>query len=95
MSASPGDPSARPRRALILVENLPVPFDRRVWLESKALTQAGWQVSVICPKGPGWTRGYEELEGVAIHRYDPPPPTKGAISYLWEFTYCWVHTAVR
>jgi glycosyltransferase involved in cell wall biosynthesis len=93
MSASPGDPAARPRRALILVENLPVPFDRRVWLESKALTQAGWVVSVICPKGPGWTRGYEELEGVAIHRYDPPPPTRGAVSYLWEFAYCWVQTA--
>jgi glycosyltransferase involved in cell wall biosynthesis len=92
MSASPGD-SARPRRALILVENLPVPFDRRVWLESKALTQAGWLVSVICPKGPGWTKSYEELEGVAIHRYDPPPPTRGAVSYLWEFAYCWVHTA--
>ncbi len=91
MSASPGDVSAR--RALILVENLPVPFDRRVWLESKALTQAGWQVSVICPKGPGWTAPYEEIEGVAIHRYDPPPPTKGALSYLWEFTYCWFHTA--
>ncbi|MEP7028704.1 MAG: glycosyltransferase family 4 protein [Candidatus Eisenbacteria bacterium] len=90
MSASPG--SAR-RRVLILVENLPVPFDRRVWLESKALTEAGWSVSVICPKGGPWTRAYEELEGVAIHRYDPPPPTRGALSYLWEFTYCWLHTA--
>jgi len=93
MSALPGDTSARVRRALILVENLPVPFDRRVWLESKALTQAGWQVSVICPKGPGWTKPYEEIDGVAIHRYDPPPPTKGAVSYLWEFTYCWLQTA--
>ena len=90
MSASPG--SAR-RRVLILVENLPVPFDRRVWLESKALTEAGWSVSVICPKGGPWTSAYEEIEGVAIHRYDPPPPTKGALSYLWEFTYCWLHTA--
>jgi len=92
MSASPGD-NGRPRRALILVENLPVPFDRRVWLESKALTQAGWQVSVICPKGTGFAAAYEELEGVAIHRYDPPPPTRGALSYLWEFAYCWVQTA--
>lgn len=93
MSASPGDPSARPRRALILVENLPVPFDRRVWLESKALTEAGWQVSVICPKGPGWTKSYEEIDGVAIHRYDPPPPTRGVLSYMWEFLYCWMRTA--
>jgi len=93
MSASPGSASGRGRRALILVENLTVPFDRRVWLESKALTEAGWSVSVICPKGPPWNKPYEELEGVAIHRYDPPPPAKSALSYLWEFAYCWLQTA--
>jgi glycosyltransferase involved in cell wall biosynthesis len=91
MSASPGRPGGG--RVLILVENLPVPFDRRVWLESKALTQAGWLVSVICPKGGPWTRAYEEIEGVHIHRYDPPPPTRGAASYVWEFLYCWLQTA--
>jgi len=90
MSASPGE--ARRGRVLILVENLPVPFDRRVWLESKALTRAGWLVSVICPKGGAWTADYEEIEGVHIHRYEPPPPTKGAASYVWEFLYCWVQT---
>src|SRR5688572_5209934 len=86
MSASPG-------RALILVENLSVPFDRRVWLEARALTRAGWQVSVICPKGPPHVAAYELLEGVHIHRYDPPPPTKGVLSYVWEFGYCWLATA--
>jgi glycosyltransferase involved in cell wall biosynthesis len=93
MSDSPGDRAARRGRVLILVENLPVPFDRRVWLESRALTRAGWQVSVICPKGGPWTKSYEAIEGVHIYRYDPPPPTKGALSYLWEFAYCWVVTA--
>ena len=43
----------RPTRVLIIVQNLPVPLDRRVWLECQALTAAGYQVSVICPKGPG------------------------------------------
>src|SRR5690349_10292136 len=86
MSASPG-------KALILVENLTVPFDRRVWLESRALTAAGWQVSVICPKGAPYTAAYECLEGVHIYRYEPPPATKGALSYLWEFAYCWLATA--
>jgi glycosyltransferase involved in cell wall biosynthesis len=90
MSASPGERGGG--RVLILVENLPVPFDRRVWLESKALTEAGWLVSVICPKGGDWTAEYEEIEGVHIHRYDAPPPTRGALSYVWEFLYCWVHT---
>jgi glycosyltransferase involved in cell wall biosynthesis len=90
MSALPGE--ARGGRVLILVENLPVPFDRRVWLESKALTGAGWLVSVICPKGGPWTADYEEIDGVHIHRYDPPPPTRGALSYVWEFLYCWLQT---
>jgi len=42
------DVGARPR-VLIIVQNLPVPFDRRVWLESKALTAAGYDVTVVCP----------------------------------------------
>ena len=38
-------------RVLIIVQNLTVPFDRRVWLECQALTRAGYQVVVVCPKG--------------------------------------------
>jgi glycosyltransferase involved in cell wall biosynthesis len=94
MSGSPGERTAPGGRVLILVENLPVPFDRRVWLESRALTLAGWEVSVICPKGGPWTKSYEEIDSVHIYRYDPPPPTKGALSYLWEFAYCWIATAL-
>jgi len=94
MSASPGRTGPRAGRVLILVENLTVPFDRRVWLESKALTSAGWQVSVICPTGPPWTARYEQLEGIHIYRYPAPPPTRGALSYLWEFAYCWCATAL-
>lgn len=93
MSASPGNGGRPIGRTLIVVENLTVPFDRRVWLESQALRAAGWQVSVICPTGAPWTKPYEELEGVHIYRYPEPPPTKGALSYLWEFAYCWVRTA--
>ncbi len=92
MSDSPGSETPK-GRVLILVENLPVPFDRRVWLESRALTRAGWLVSVICPMGERWTAPYEELEGVHIYRYPPPPPTRGALSYVWEFAYCWLRTA--
>ena len=40
-------------RVLIIVQNLPVPFDRRVWLESQALRDAGYQVTVVCPTGDG------------------------------------------
>jgi glycosyltransferase involved in cell wall biosynthesis len=80
-------------RILILVENLTLPFDRRVWLESLALTAAGYQVSVICPTGAPHTAPYECLEGVHIYRYKEPPPTRSRLSYVWEFLYCWLQTA--
>ena len=79
-------------RILIIVQNLPVPLDRRVWLECLALRSAGHQVSVICPKGGGTTE-YEELEGVRIRRYEPPPATSSFLSFLWEFVYSWFATA--
>jgi glycosyltransferase involved in cell wall biosynthesis len=59
----------RPRHILILVENLPLPFDRRVWQEACALRDAGYRVSAICPMLKGYTRPYEELEGVHIYRH--------------------------
>jgi len=57
------------RTVCIIVENLPVPADRRVWQEARALTEAGYCVSIICPKGPGYERSYEVLNGVAIYRH--------------------------
>lgn len=59
----------RPRHILILVENLPLPFDRRVWQEACALRDAGYRVSAICPMPKGCTTEYEELEGIHIHRH--------------------------
>src|SRR5262245_41112029 len=70
-------------RVLMLVENLPVPFDRRVWMESTTLQQAGYDVVVICPRGR--TSGYfERLEGVTIYRY-PLPSLAGVIGHVVEY----------
>jgi glycosyltransferase involved in cell wall biosynthesis len=80
------------RRILIIVQNLSVPFDRRVWLEACALRDAGFVVSVVCPLGAGERLG-EVLDGIRIRRYPPPPPTRGTVSYLYEFAYCWLKTA--
>jgi glycosyltransferase involved in cell wall biosynthesis len=80
-------------RVLHLSENLPLPFDRRVWMELNALRSAGYQVSAICPMGEQWTLPYEEIDGIAIWRYPPPPPASGFLSYAWEFLYCWLQTA--
>ncbi|MBW3562901.1 MAG: glycosyltransferase, partial [Actinobacteria bacterium] len=77
---------------LIIVQNLPVPLDRRVWLECRALHDAGYQVSVICPMGPDRI-AYEELEGVRIHRYPPPRRARGVAGFVWEVVYCWLVTA--
>ncbi len=78
---------------LHLSENLPLPFDRRVWMELNALRAGGYEVSAICPMGESWTAPFEIIEGIHIWRYPPPPPTRGALSYVWEFLYCWLQTA--
>ncbi len=80
-------PSDRCRagRILIVVENLPVPFDRRVWAEATTLAAAGHTVSVICPKGRGSEASYELLEGVHIYRHPMPPDGNGALGYLREY----------
>ena len=74
------------KRVLIVVENLPVPLDRRVWLEATTLVEAGYTVSVICPTGRGWDAPFEEIEGVHIHRYpEPPEAHSGALAYAREW----------
>ncbi|WP_122816538.1 glycosyltransferase family 4 protein [Nocardioides pantholopis] len=83
---------ANATHVLIVVQNLPVPLDRRVWMECRALRSAGYDVSVICPKGPG-DAARETIEGVRIHRYRPAPVADGALGYLVEFVYCWLRTA--
>jgi glycosyltransferase involved in cell wall biosynthesis len=73
------------RRVLILVENLPVPFDRRVWQEACTLRDAHWTVSVICPTGKGCEKRYELLDDIAIHRYRLPLEAAGALGYALEY----------
>lgn len=74
------------RHILIVVENLPVPLDRRVWLEATTLQQAGYEVSVICPMGRGWDKPYEVIDGVHIYRHSEPPEAhSGAVAYAREY----------
>ncbi len=80
-------------RVLIIVENLPCPFDRRVWQEALALRAHGHEVNIICPKGRGYERRYEVLEGIHIYRHPLPVEADSALGYgleyglslLWEF----------
>ncbi|HEV2227940.1 MAG TPA: glycosyltransferase family 4 protein [Steroidobacteraceae bacterium] len=74
------------RRVLILVENLPSPFDRRVWQEACTLRGAGYAVSIICPTGPGCERRFEIIDGVHIYRYRLPLEAAGGAAYLLEYS---------
>jgi glycosyltransferase involved in cell wall biosynthesis len=78
-------------RILIIVQNLPVPFDRRVWLECRTLTRAGYQVAVVCPKGPG-DPSYQVIDGVQIYKYRPYSPGGGAATYVAEYAYSFAAT---
>nr|WP_245788028.1 glycosyltransferase family 4 protein [Tessaracoccus bendigoensis] len=77
---------------LIIVQNLPVPLDRRVWLECQALRANGYDVSVICPKGPG-DPGRQVIDAVKIFKYRPAPEARGLFGFALEFAYSWMRTA--
>jgi len=78
-------PGYRPRRILILVENLPSPFDRRVWQEATTLHESGYVVSIICPTGKGCEKRHEIINGIHIYRYDLPVEGAGARGYAIEY----------
>ena len=73
------------RRVLIIVENLPVPFDRRVWSEATTLAANGYEVTVICPKGRGAEKSFEVLDGVRIYRHWLPREARGLIGFVAEY----------
>jgi glycosyltransferase involved in cell wall biosynthesis len=85
------------RKVLIIVENLPVPFDTRVWNEALALHRNGYDVTVLCPRGKGYLQVHEVIEGVHIYRHPMPPEGNSAVGYVleygcalfWEFLFAW------
>lgn len=85
------------KHILIVVENLPVPFDRRVWQEANTLKDAGAKVSIICPIMKGYTARYEIINDIEIYRHPLPLEARGALGYLleysaaiyWEFVLSW------
>lgn len=73
------------KHILFIVENLPVPFDRRVWQEATTLKENGMEVSIICPQMKGYTKPYEVLEEIEIYRHPLPLEARGALGYLFEY----------
>jgi glycosyltransferase involved in cell wall biosynthesis len=82
-----------PGKALVLVENLSVPLDRRVWQEATSLTKAGFRVFVVCPRGAKMDREpIEYLDGVTIFRYPLTPAAGGPSGYIREYGQAFWHT---
>jgi len=79
-------------RILIIVQNLPVPFDRRVWLECQALVAVGYSVAVVCPKGKG-DPAYQVLDSVKLYKYRPYAPGGSKLGFLMEYGYSFAATA--
>ena len=85
------------KHILIIVENLPVPFDRRVWQEANTLIEQGAYVSIICPKMKGYEASHEVINGIEIYRHSHPVEAHGVFGYImeysiaifWEFILSW------
>lgn len=76
---------------VIIVENLPVPLDRRVWQEACALRDAGWTVSVICPKSKQFSAAFETIDDIEIFRHDLPLEASGKFAFLYEYAAALFH----
>ena len=79
-------------RVLIIVQNLPVPFDRRVWLECQALVADGYEVAVVCPKGKG-DPAYQLVDSVKLYKYRPYAPGGSKLGFIMEYGYSFAATA--
>ncbi len=78
--------AGKKRRVLIIIENLPAPFDRRVWQEASTLRDAGYAVTILCPTGKGYEKSYEIIDNIPIYRYKLLTEGKGAWGYLVEYS---------
>jgi glycosyltransferase involved in cell wall biosynthesis len=85
------------RKVLIIVENLPVPFDSRVWKEANSLYKDGYEVTVLCPRGKGYSKNYEVLDNIRVYRHPMPREGNSPSGYVreyawalfWEILYAW------
>ena len=75
------------KKILIIVENIPVPFDTRVWNEARSLQTNGYDVTVLCPRAKGCSAPYEFLEGVHIYRHPTAKEGNSPFGYLFEYGY--------
>ena len=73
------------KKILMIVENLPVPFDRRVWTEAKALKDKGAAITIICPTGKDYKKKFEIIDDIYIYRHNQPVEANSGLGYLLEY----------
>ncbi len=84
---------AKAEKVLMLVENLSVPADPRVWREARTLAQQGLQVCIISPLGATQDRErYICLNGIHIYRYRLSVSSGGSKGYLLEYAFAMLMT---
>jgi glycosyltransferase involved in cell wall biosynthesis len=80
--------ASQPRRTLMLIENLSFPMDRRMRQEAIALRNAGYEVSVICPRGEHQdVDGFEMFEGIRVYRYPLLWQASSGLGYVLEYSW--------
>lgn len=71
------------KNALYLIEDGSYTFDNRVIRETRALIQDGWDVTVICPKGPKDPFYRKEGEHLRVYFY-PKPEAISVRGHIFE-----------
>ena len=80
----------RRRGVLILLQNLPLAKDARVKRECRALLGAGFDVTVICPRGGR----VDPVPGVRLRAYPAPPEAHTAAGFVLEYAWSLSWTAL-
>ena len=81
-------------RAVAIVRHSFYPFELNVKREAEALRDAGYQVHVICLRGPG-EAAHETVEGVDVHRLPVGHKRGKILRYLWEYNAFFVLAAIK
>src|SRR4051794_4017359 len=73
---------------VLLSENLPFARDRRIKREALALKEAGYKVSVVCPRdSEKESASRVSIDGVSVHSYGQPWQGSGIFSYFLEYSW--------
>lgn len=95
VNAQPAAPARQPLRlrrktdhaphAVIIIENMTVPPDRRVWQQARALKEEGWRVSIISPQVGSYRAPFEVIDGIDIYRHPMVLEARSITGYALEY----------